>query len=256
MSAKTMGKVWDLVISPPKRLVLLALADHADHEDGNIFPSIALIAWKTDYSVRQVQRIMRNLAKDGILVEVSARRGKPTIYRLDLSKGQQKSAFEVRQDDTHDKMTPMTTQGKNESSTPDIASANLKTNHHKEEPKENTPARELRAESDKDIDQKLIGIVIKAWQDCLPVKPITSAYQNKAIRATAAAIIRAGYGAGDVQRYMTAQYQEQFWRGKYMKIATVAEHLPSWIQSHPENPTVLDGLKIITATYEEVYGNN
>jgi len=113
MSAKIMGMVWDLVLSPAERSVLLAMADHADHDGNNVRPSVALIAWKTDYSERQVQRIIGDLRKDGLLVLVrGATPTTPNHYRIDIAAGKQKPAFvpatRGRQDVTPrvDKMSP------------------------------------------------------------------------------------------------------------------------------------------------------
>lgn len=86
MSVKLMGKVWELDIDTPQQIVLLALADHADDDGNNVKPSIGRIAWKTNYSVRTIQRIMRALrTKKVLFVSVAASRRSPTIYRLDLS---------------------------------------------------------------------------------------------------------------------------------------------------------------------------
>lgn len=93
MSGKTTGKVWDLELSPPKQIVLLAMADHADHEDGNIYPSVGLIAWKTGYSDRQVRRIMKELELEGLLVPTEKPNGKPINYRIDFSKGKPKPDY-------------------------------------------------------------------------------------------------------------------------------------------------------------------
>jgi len=68
MSGKIMGAVWELALSRPKQVVLLAMADHADHEGRNVRPSVPLVAWKTGYSERQVQRIIGQLISDGLLV--------------------------------------------------------------------------------------------------------------------------------------------------------------------------------------------
>ena len=66
-----MGGVWELDLDHRQKFVLLALADHADHNGGSVRPSVALIAWKTGYSKRQVQRIIRDLEEAGILVRTS-----------------------------------------------------------------------------------------------------------------------------------------------------------------------------------------
>jgi len=104
MSVKIMGAIWELDLPQNKRLVLLAMGDHADHDGGNVFPSIALIAWKTGYSERQVQRIVQGLVKDGLLVkQKSATNRAATVYAIDTSKGKPKPALNALRGD---KMSP------------------------------------------------------------------------------------------------------------------------------------------------------
>ena len=90
-----MGGVWELDLDAPKKLVLLAMADHADHEGRHVRPSLPLIAWKTGYSPRQVQRIVHELVAIGILhVErIGTGRGHPTHYRICLEAGVPSPAF-------------------------------------------------------------------------------------------------------------------------------------------------------------------
>jgi len=89
MSAKIFGLVWELALPREEKFVLLALADHADHEGNNVFPSVALVAWKTDYPERRVQELMRRLERQGLLVKVEERfgRGQTVKYRIDLQAG-------------------------------------------------------------------------------------------------------------------------------------------------------------------------
>ena len=68
MSVKVMGFVWDLELPPNLKLVLLAYADHADHDGGSIYPAIGTVAQKTGYSPREVQRLTRELEARGRLV--------------------------------------------------------------------------------------------------------------------------------------------------------------------------------------------
>ena len=70
MSGKVSGMIWDLDLPHSQAWVLLAMADHADHEGNNVFPSVDLIAWKTNYSERQVQRIVKQLRDGKILIPV------------------------------------------------------------------------------------------------------------------------------------------------------------------------------------------
>lgn len=93
MSVKVMGKVWDLELPHNKLIVLLAMADHADHEGNNVFPSQGLVAWKTGYSIDQVRRIQRALVKDGLLKVESNAPGKPIKYSIDLTMGKLKAPY-------------------------------------------------------------------------------------------------------------------------------------------------------------------
>jgi hypothetical protein len=68
MSVKAIARIWELDLPHSEAWVLMAFADHADHEGRNIYPGIGLIAWKTGYSPRQVQRILNALLAVGILV--------------------------------------------------------------------------------------------------------------------------------------------------------------------------------------------
>ena len=69
MSVKIMGLVWDLDIGRDEKFILLAYADHAEHDGSNIYPAVATVARKTGYSERQVQRITHNLVEMGILIK-------------------------------------------------------------------------------------------------------------------------------------------------------------------------------------------
>ncbi len=71
-----------------------SLADHADHEGKSIFPSVALIEWKTGYKRRQVQRILRDLRDMGVLVVVKkAGQHRPTEYKFNWKKAKKKAPF-------------------------------------------------------------------------------------------------------------------------------------------------------------------
>lgn len=68
MSVKIMGLVWDLDLPANEKFVLLAYADHANHDGSNIFPAVDSIARKCSYSDREVQRITHSLEEKGFLV--------------------------------------------------------------------------------------------------------------------------------------------------------------------------------------------
>lgn len=89
MSAKISGQVWDLDLPQRELLVLLAITDHANHE-GAMWPGVALVAWKTGYSQRTVQRVMNNLVHRGILTR-RVRPGKETIYTANFDAAPKKA---------------------------------------------------------------------------------------------------------------------------------------------------------------------
>lgn len=108
MSVKAMSRAWELDLPHAERLVLLAMVDHADHEGRNIYSSISLIAWKTSYSERQVQRSIRALVDAGILVLEAAGGGRGTtnVYMIDLEAGTLKPPFNRGGDSPTRAMTP------------------------------------------------------------------------------------------------------------------------------------------------------
>ena len=87
MSGKVSGWVWDTNLPQNEKYVLLAYADHADHEGNNIFPSVGLIARKTGYSHRSVQRIVIRLKEKGYLVIQGTSKYGTNQYSIPISMG-------------------------------------------------------------------------------------------------------------------------------------------------------------------------
>jgi hypothetical protein len=111
MSGKVSGMIWDLDLPHAEAWVLMAMADHADHEGNNVYPSVGLIAWKTCYSERQVQRIIKSLRTKRILVPMEEAAGHVVKYRIVLTGVPLKAPREKanpRQNVTPDKMSPLT----------------------------------------------------------------------------------------------------------------------------------------------------
>ena len=75
MSGLISGLVWNLDIPQNEKYVLHAYADHADHEGKNVKPGIELIAWKTGYTERNVQKIINKLREKKILIPVKHAEG-------------------------------------------------------------------------------------------------------------------------------------------------------------------------------------
>ena len=101
MSIRVMTQVWGSGrFDGNQLLLLLALADFADDGGGNVFPSVQKMAEKTRAARRTVQRNLRELVKDGVLVEVRrATRNFPAEYRINLARLQAPPSDEGRHGD-------------------------------------------------------------------------------------------------------------------------------------------------------------
>jgi len=114
MSGKATGMVWELDIPHNEQFVLLAMADHADHNGGHIFTSTAELAWKTGYSQRQIQRIIKTLRDKKIIELTKAKYGRygTNCYRILWANAPKKEPLEreeketVRQDYIQQNVTP------------------------------------------------------------------------------------------------------------------------------------------------------
>src|SRR6266545_3617984 len=84
MSVKVMAWVWEHSRSKlGARLVLLAIADHANGDGVDAFPSIAQLMHKTGLSERAVQKAVGELAELGELqVAFGGGRGRTNRYRV------------------------------------------------------------------------------------------------------------------------------------------------------------------------------
>ena len=70
--------------TPAEKLVLLVIANYADDDGNNIYPSKQTLADKTGLDTRTVQRICAKLLEQGVLAVVSQSVGRPTVYRLHM----------------------------------------------------------------------------------------------------------------------------------------------------------------------------
>ncbi len=95
MSIKYVAYGWDIKLRPALREVYMAMADHADHNGRNIFPSLGLLAWKMDVDVRTVRRLIRELETTGIVVLDKKGNGRATnSWHIDISKAIFKEPFQ------------------------------------------------------------------------------------------------------------------------------------------------------------------
>ena len=81
LSVKLMSVVWELDLPPSEKLVLLALADQANDEGRQCWPSLANIARRSGQNERTVRRALRSLEEKGHL-EAIQRTGTSSQYHL------------------------------------------------------------------------------------------------------------------------------------------------------------------------------
>ncbi|WP_211149160.1 helix-turn-helix domain-containing protein [Fluviibacter phosphoraccumulans] len=85
MSNALMTEVWKLDLLAPRKMVLLALADNANDEGTNCFPSVATIVEKCSMSERTVQGHLQSLEENG-LIQRKERSGRSTHYTLNVER--------------------------------------------------------------------------------------------------------------------------------------------------------------------------
>jgi Helix-turn-helix domain len=101
MSVRVMAAVWELDLPQNEKLILLAMADHAD-DRGVCYPSVGRIAWKSGYSVRRVQVIMAGLRNRHIIAPLGSivgGRGLSTQYQIRPEKGAKLAPFVTEKGD-------------------------------------------------------------------------------------------------------------------------------------------------------------
>ena len=81
--SRVLPKRWG---SPSRKIVAIKLADVANDDGSSIYPSIFTVASEAELSERQVQRVMEEFRKAGLLIVVKpgGGRNRPTEYRFDL----------------------------------------------------------------------------------------------------------------------------------------------------------------------------
>ena len=80
-----MGLVFEAVMPPTEKILLLALADHASHDGGGVYISQTLMMLKTSMGIRSIQRHLAGFIRDGILIlEEPPRQHHSAHYRINL----------------------------------------------------------------------------------------------------------------------------------------------------------------------------
>jgi hypothetical protein len=95
MSVLLMARVWQLDLPHNLSWVLMALADHADDQGRNCYPSIGYLSWKCKASERTIQRVLREL-EDRRLIQVTWNPDgmSSNDFRLTLDNGTLKPPYE------------------------------------------------------------------------------------------------------------------------------------------------------------------
>lgn len=96
MSLKQMLKVWEHEFDANDQQTMFALADHADDDGRNIYPSLARVAWKLGVHRDTARRRIQKLRSSGVLVMVTPANPhahKPTEYRFDWTAAKPKAPF-------------------------------------------------------------------------------------------------------------------------------------------------------------------
>ncbi len=75
MSVRLMGVVWQTELPKNLKMLLLALADHANDDGAGIYPGVARLADKTSDSERNVRRLLAELEDRGLIEAVAYRAG-------------------------------------------------------------------------------------------------------------------------------------------------------------------------------------
>lgn len=87
MSVRIMAEVFDSNLTKPRKMLLLAMADHANDFGASIHPGVRRLAAKTSDSERNVRRLLKDLEELGLIVAVAYRgggHGRATHWRIDL----------------------------------------------------------------------------------------------------------------------------------------------------------------------------
>jgi Helix-turn-helix domain len=95
MSVRVMSWVWDQDLPTTKKMLLLAIADHADDDGDNAWPSKARLAKKVSVMPGHVRRMLRELEDDGWITTATQRGGtletpsdrRPNRYKINLERG-------------------------------------------------------------------------------------------------------------------------------------------------------------------------
>src|SRR5579871_649387 len=86
VSIKVIKRVLEAAIRPVPKFVLVVLADYADDDGNNVYPSVETVIRRTGWSKATVHRALVVLRRAGVLIFVrAAAQHHPPIYRIDVA---------------------------------------------------------------------------------------------------------------------------------------------------------------------------
>lgn len=102
MSFEVTTLVWRAEFPAMDKIVLLRLADFADAQGGNVYPSVGRVARECGVSERHVQGVLRKLTAADIitLVRAGGGRNRPAEYRINLDAVKRCTPCGVSDDET------------------------------------------------------------------------------------------------------------------------------------------------------------
>jgi hypothetical protein len=100
MSFILMADVWRLELTPTQQHVLMAMADYADDDGRNCFPSHRRLAWKTGYTTKTIANMINGFIESGLIVVLRLGTNKqPPRYQLCLDMGAIKAPYGGEKDE-------------------------------------------------------------------------------------------------------------------------------------------------------------
>lgn len=251
MSGKVVGAVYDADLPTEEKLVLSAMADHADHDGYNIRPSIGLIAWKIGRSERQVQKMIRELERKKILIRMNdglGGRRRTTEYRIALDKLPKRAPYN-RQKGEHYSPLPTGIKGEQDSPIPeervnvtpekgergDTERVNTDSPEPSIEPsKESTPPSGRGRKKAQTIEEKLADMprngmaqtLVAEWYGWIGSMPV--AYQKSV--GNAKKLADAGVDVGEL-RELYDWLAAQDWHGGVWDLGTAVAQLEKFRQT-------------------------
>jgi hypothetical protein len=95
ISYKHLNKIFEREFTHGQRLVLIGLCRYADKEGGNIYPSMARLAYDINYSEKQVKRIIKELREKQVLIAMGKKKAGNIIFRLEIENAAPKESYDT-----------------------------------------------------------------------------------------------------------------------------------------------------------------